>query len=227
MMRCDVVSRRAALVSGAAALLSGCGDGAMTRALRTAYDIAFGDEPANQMTRAQIDAFPYALIEARVGKSVFAVLVLEARVGPDLLWISSDRRYLHTRSWRLVKTAALPTDIASTMFPSEDPLAVGLHRISNAATASRIVDFSDPTRHARVVRSRFEDLGPAPVTIVGRTYRTRLMREVNNVELEDWEYENRYWFDPANGMVWRSIQHVDSSFPPLRISVLMPPAADI
>ncbi len=221
------VSRRAVLVSTAAALLAGCGDSTVLSALKFSYDFALGEEVENPLTRAQIDDNPYARIEVRVGKRVFAVLVLEERAGPDLLWRSADNRILQTRSWRLVKTANLPTDIAGTEFVSPDPLAVGLHHVSSGTQAKRIVDFRDPVRYGRVVRSRFDDLGIRPVTIVGRTYPTRLMREVNHVEVEDWDYENFYWFDPATGIVWRSVQHVDRSFPPLRISVLKPPAADV
>ncbi len=221
------VSRRVVLVSTAAALLPACGDSPVLRALRYGYDIALGDEAENPMTRRQIDDSPYASIELRVGKSVLAVLVLEERVGSDLLWRSGDNRILQTRSWRLVKTANLPTDIAGTEFVSPDPLAVGLQNVSSGTQAKRIVDFRDPGRYGRVVRSRFDDLGSEPISIVGRTYPTRLMREVNHVEVEDWDYENFYWFDPATGAVWRSVQHVDRSFPPFRISVLKPPAADV
>ena len=221
------VSRRAVLVSAAVALLPGCGDSTFVRALKSSYDLTLGKEVENTLTRAQIDENPYARIEVRIGKRVLAVLVLQERAGPDLLWRSADDGILQTRSWRLVKTVSLPTDIAGTEFLSPDPLAEGLHKAASGTRTRRIVDFRDPGRYGRVVTSRFEHLGSAPVTIVGRTYPTRLAREVNHVEVEDWEYENRYWFDPATGIVWRSVQHVDRWFPPLRISVLKPPAANV
>ncbi len=219
------VSRRVALVYAAAALLPACGNSTALRALKFSYDIARGEEVKNPLTRAQIDDNPYAKIEVRVGKRVLAVL--EERVGSDLLWRSADNRILQTRSWRLVKTANLPTDIAGTEFVSRDPLDVGLQNVSSGTQAERIVDFRAPARYGRVVRSRFDDLGSKAISIIGRTYPTRLMREVNHVEVEDWRYENFYWFDPATGIIWRSVQHVDPSFEPLRISVLKPPAADV
>lgn len=221
------VSRRVVLVSAAAALLPGCGDSVALRALKSSYDLTLGKEAENPLTRAQIEEDPYARIEVRIGKRVLAVLVLQERVGPDLLWRSSDDGILQTRSWRLVKTVNLPADIAGTEFLSPDPLAEGLHKTASGTRTKRIVDFRDPGRYGRVVTSRFDHLGSAPVTIVGRTYPTRLVREVNRMEVEGWEYENRYWFDPATGIVWRSVQHVDGSFPPLRISVLKPPAANV
>ncbi len=221
------VSRRVVLASAAAALLPGCGDSTVLRALKFSYDLTLGKEAENPLTRAQIDDNPYAMIEVRLGKHSLAVLVLQERVGTDLLWRAGGDQILQTRSWRLIKTANLPADIAGTEFVSPDPLAAGLHKASSGTQVKRIVDFRDPGRYGRVVTSRFDDLGSAPVTIVGRTYPTRLMRERNHVEVEDWDFENRYWFDPATGAVWRSVQHVDGSFPPLRISVLKPPAANV
>jgi len=221
------VTRRAALISTAALLTAACGERQTGRLFKFAYDRLFGEPKKNPMTRAQIEENPYASIEMRVGPHVLGVLILIQRIGPDLEWRSPDLKYLHTRSWRLVKTAGLPINILRTEFIGSDPVAEGLQYAQSGAEAIRIVDFSNAERFGRVVRSRFQDQGEAPIRIVELDYPTRLMREDNHVEIDDWEFTNYYWYDPATGIVWRSIQHVDPAFDPLEISILKPPATGV
>lgn len=215
------------LAGSIAALTAACGDRAGFRMARLGYDMLFGDAVPNPLSRAQVEAFPYAMLEVRLGKTVVADLVLVRRVGADLQWQSQDRKVIETRSGRLVKTSGLPTDIVRTEFLDEDPVARGLQGLTGATEIKRIVDFSQKGKYGRVVESRLEVVGDDPITILELTYPTRLVRESNRIEAERWEFENLFWFDPSTGVVWRSEQHVGPDFPPLRISLLKPPAANV
>jgi Group 4 capsule polysaccharide lipoprotein gfcB, YjbF len=225
--RAGRISRRAALVAGAAALTAACGEREAFKLARLTYDSIFGKAPENPASREAIEANPYAIVEVRVGSRAVANLILVQRQGDVLQWRSRDLKVIETRSGRLVKTAGLPTDILRTEFISADPVAAGLQKLTAPADVQRIVDFSGTGRYGRLVNSRVEIVGDDPITILGLNYPLRLARERNRVEVEDWEFENRYWYDPATGRVWRSTQYIDPSFPALTISILKPPAADV
>lgn len=221
------LSRRAALVAAVAALTAACGEREAFKLARLTYGSLLGQAPENPATREAIEANPYAVIEVRVGDRAVANLILIKRQNEVLQWRSRDRKVIETRSGRLVKTAGLPTDILRTEFISEDPVATGLHKLTAPVDTQRIVDFSGTGRYGRLVKSHIEIVGDDPITILGLDYPLRLAREHNRIEIEDWEFVNRYWYDPATGHVWRSTQHVDPSFPALTLSILKPPAAGI
>lgn len=221
------LTRRAALLSASAALTAACGDNPTIGAAKQLFNFVTGRGVENPLTREQIEKTPYAMLEVRVGRSTFAVVVLSKRVGPELYWISADRAVIVTRSGRVVKTVGLPVDIVRTAFITEDPVVTGLHRLTGAVEAQRIVDFSSSERYGRLIDSHFEVVGQDPITIVELNYPTRLIRERNVLAVDDWEFENLYWIDPGTGIVWQSVQHVSHEFPPLRIKVLKPPAANV
>ena len=60
------------------------------------------------------------------------------------------------------------------------------------------------------------------MTIAGLDYDLLLVVEENRIEVDDWDFENRYWVDPETGFVWVSEQHVNPDLDPLQISVLKP-----
>jgi hypothetical protein len=221
------VTRRAALVSAAALLTAACGDRESGRMLQLAHGQIFGEPLENPMTREQIEAVPYALLEMRIGRTALANLVLIQRKGQVLQWRTQDLKFVETRSGRLVKTAGLPKNVVNTQFPDGDPVARGLHTLQGPAESLRVVDFDSPDRYGRVIRSRIEILGVQPIAIKDLTYQTWAAREENAEDQTRWKFENLYWFDPNNGFVWRSQQHFDPELPPMVISILKPPAANV
>ena len=222
------MTRRSALLAATAALATACtGDDPRSRAIRMLYRQATGREQESPLTREQIEQKPFAMIEVRIGRTTLAILVLNRREGPDLYWVAANRSLLVTRANRIVRTVGLPVDIVYTHFIAADPVATGLHRLTGPFDLQRVVDYNSSERYGRVIKSTFEVMGDDPIEIVDLKYPTRLIRERCIMDVEDWRFENFYWIDPATGNVWQSVQHISKDFPPLRIRVLKPPAANV
>ncbi|MEE8248447.1 MAG: YjbF family lipoprotein [Alphaproteobacteria bacterium] len=220
-------SRRAFLTLGGAGLLAACDTGYddfQFGAIKRYYDVYFARDEGLPITREQIEKQPYAMIHLRTPGNAGAVLVLARVWGRELHWISADRNIVATLDGRLVRTVGLPENIRETRSLGVDPVASGLHRITAGTKAKRIMDFDDEQRYGRIVTSRYTPIERQKVTIADLTYDLLLVVERNRIAADDWEFENRFWVDPNNGFVWKSLQHVSPRFDPFEIAVLKPAA---
>lgn len=125
-----------------------------------------------------------------------------------------------------MQTAGLQGNLRRTELLAPDPLAeLGGGRLPAAsASLRRLVDLEPPQRYGIMIGSTYEDLGPAAVIIAELEFDTRLIRETNRTREFDWHFENEYWVDPKNGIVWKSRQHIHPDLPPVEIELLKPAA---
>ena len=101
--------------------------------------------------------------------------------------------------------------------------ALGGGRLPAAsARLRRLVDLEPPQRYGVMIGSTYADLGPAAVVIAELEFDTRHIREMNRTREFDWRFENEYWVDPKNGIVWKSRQHIHPDLPPVEIDLLKP-----
>ena len=189
-----------------------------------ALKLAVRGPPDPRIRRAAITKLPYATITAKIGKGPRAMLVLARYDGPDLHWISSDRVVIVTRHGRVVKTAGFPEDLKDTRAFREDPVASGLHRIERPLKFVRYLDLDRDRRYALPIHSTFETVGKERIRIVEIEFETVLVRERNQAQTINWDFENLYWADVFDGFAWKSRQHIARSLPPVDIEVLKPAA---
>ncbi len=218
-------SRRQFLGLAGVGLLAGCGSGAQGlwfNSLKDFYNVAVAPDPGIPLAREQIEKQPFAMIAVKTGRRGAAIMVLAFNRGGELNWHSRDKAVVATRGGRIVRTVGLPENIRETRPLDPDPAVAGLHRVVAGARARRIVDFDGHERFGRVVEARYRPMGRERVEIAGLTYDLLLVVEENRIEVDDWEFENRFWVDPGTGFVWRSEQHVSPEFDPFVVSVLKP-----
>lgn len=203
--------------------LSGCGESAM-RDVGTAFRYLTTGIPDVPITRAGINKLPYATISAKIGRrGPRSILVLWTDNDGDLMWLSADDAGIITRDGRVIQTVGLPSTIRHTAFSGTDPVSGGLHRISNAATISREVEFAVGDRIETVqIDSRFVVEGLRKIVIAEIEFDTILIKEFNRSLTTNWSFENFYWVDPVDGFVWQSTQTISRDFGPIAISVLKP-----
>ena len=216
--------RRRFIAFGAAALATGCQASPLLRNFReTARFLAFG-HPDVEITRQLVDRIPYASISAKVGRGPRSLLILGRRERRDLHWLSADRATVVTRHGRVVATAGFPENIRATHSSGEDPLGGSPHRLARAVGFSRTVDIDKGNRYGLPIESTLTPLGAARIEIVDLELETVLVEEANSARAVNWSFRNYYWIDRLDGFVWKSVQHIARSFPPIEIEVLKPAA---
>ena len=212
------------MATGGAFLTSGCG---VKPVLRNVYDAArflTVGMPDVEITRAIVDQSPYASISAKVGKGPRSLLILGRYDGNDLHWLSADNATVVTRGGRVVKTSGFPENIKATQYLDADPVARQLHLSDAPRGFSRSVDIDADNRYGLVLDSEFEKRGEIEITIAELNLRTVLVEEVNKARTINWNFSNYYWVDVFDGFVWKSIQYITRSFPPIEIEILKPAA---
>lgn len=206
--------------------LFGCGVGdlSLDKDLRTTFSYLINGMPDAPITRELVNTLPYASIAAKIGRrGPRGLLVLWRETTRDLLWLSVDNVAIVTRGGRVVQTAGLPYTIRGTKLLSSDPVDHKLHQIPSDTSFVREIDLVDgDTVNTVQIQSRFKVLGPRQIQITGLEFDTILVEELNQARRLNWTFTNRYWVDPADGFVWRSIQTIAREFGAIEIEVLKP-----
>lgn len=187
----------------AALLLGGCSDWARGVA-ETARRVV---HPSPELpTSAQVMARPYFQMQVDQGRHS-AVLVLGNIDGEREAWYSHDGVILFLRHGVLVKSWGLaPGNLDATALPADSPFVTGLQRLTGTVSSTRRVDLSPGYRYGV---SLVSELSPGPlesVQVLGQSHQLRRIDEhVRAVGLH-WQADNRYWVDPADGLVWKTRQ---------------------
>ena len=210
------------LLAGACLALASCSESQVYPNLVRALGYAVNGLPDTPVDRSAIANSPYAFIAGKIGRGPRSVLVLWREENDDLHWLSADNVAIVTRFGRVVKTAGLPQELASTEFLGTDPI-IAVARSGDPSTVERLMDFRRGNRlTSTTVTSTLTALGVEHISIDGLTFETRVVREDNNAIGSSWSFTNYYWVDPVDPIVWRSVQHVSKTFPPLTLEMLKP-----
>jgi hypothetical protein len=218
------LSRRSVLLGTLGIGLAGCGESRTAANLMGAIRFATLGLPDVELDRASISKLPYASISAKIGQGPRSLLILWRRERDDLHWLSADGAAFVTRHGRVVKTAGLPDNIGETIALTDDPLAVGLNLPDTPTLHLRKIDLATQLLYGLNVTSRFDFVGEETLTIVDREFNTLRFTEHNQVSSLNWNFENTFWVDPHDGKIWKSIQHLSRTFPPIQIEMLKPAA---
>ncbi|MCX7515278.1 YjbF family lipoprotein [Frateuria hangzhouensis] len=202
----------------AALLLGGCSDWARGVA-ETARRVA---HPSPELpTREEVLARPYFQMRVDQGRHS-AVLVLGNVDGDREAWYSGDGVIVFLRHGLLVKSSGMGWgDLVGTSLPAGSPFLAGLQRLEAPVVGARVVDLSPGYRYGVRVESR---LSPGPmesVQILGEAHELRRIDEHVSAAGLDWQADNRYWVDPADGLVWKTRQTLPDG-PTLTLTMLRP-----
>lgn len=194
---------RCSLVLAAALLLGGCSDWARSVA-ETARRVA---KPSPDLpTPAQVLARPYFQLQVDQGRQS-VVLVLGNVDGDREAWYSHNGVILFVRHGVLVKTFGLAqANLDATALPAGSPFLDGLQKLTVPVTANRQVDLSPGYRYGVTLVSELVPGGLETVQILGQPRQLRRIDEHVHSGALHWHADNRYWVDPADGLVWKTRQ---------------------
>jgi len=218
------LSRRNFVLCGLTAAVTGCSELPLVSNAYSALRLATFGLPDSHIDRALVSQIPYASISAKVGKGPKSLLILGRKEGDKLHWISADRAVLVTRHGRVVRTAGFPENLRNTTQEFGDPVNKQLHNLQNSVISTRQIDLDLGLHYGIPIRSKFERIGDREITISELRVKTVLIRERNFASTVNWDFTNYYWVDAFDGFVWKSVQHIARSFPPVSIEILKPAA---
>jgi hypothetical protein len=207
-----------ALAAGAfAAGCSTVGGGDIASIYQLAKTSWSGDQKVSLEEAASV---PYASMGLRVGHSNQVMIILASDQNGEQLWTSSARIAITTLNGRIIRTAGLGHNLAGYQeqhtVPSE----------ADHEAVRWLADFPELDLYSVSISCERQNRGEETIMILGQAIRTRRIDEscaVTNHGL-DWSFHNTYWTDPASGLVWRSIQHVNPKLDVIETEMLRPPA---
>lgn len=210
------ILKRMAAVGLLAAGLAGCT--AMDNTSFETLGLAIGGlEPSISMADVNSVRGPALLVE--FGQAD-ALMVLGGLQGGYVRW-TGITEHLTTDHGRLVQSAGLPTDIIAPLLV-DDPFITGLHRLADGLEVSRQVDYPALYQTGLVQTARYQRGPLESLEIMGQKRELQRIDERVEIPVLGYRALNRYWVDPDDGMVYRSVQHVAPNLPPLRLTLLKP-----
>lgn len=178
------------------------------------------------VSRVDVASIPYATMLAKIGKESLRKITLGRVDEDEKYWYSANKTVIVTRSGRVIKTAGLPKNLIKTRFLGTDPLVniskLQIKKTENGKSARRLVDMAPPDNYGVVIDSVIESAGAREIEIAELRFDTELFVERCRAATLDWAFENQFWVDRKDGIVWKSIQHIHPDLPALELQLLRP-----
>jgi hypothetical protein len=214
--------RRTAPVVAAVLLLGGCGGtnifGGDAGSIYTVVVNMWGGGD-KKVTLEEAAAVPYASMGVRLGSSRETMIILAGDSGGQRLWTSAAGIAITTKDGRIVRTAGLAHNLGG-YGPGADTIGKdGVRSLHWQA------DFPDLKLYSVSIVCRERPARDETIVILGKDIHTLRIDESCSAEGSslDWSFDNTYWLDPSNGLVWRSIQHVHPQLDSIETEILRPP----
>jgi hypothetical protein len=161
----------------------------------------------NEPTAAQVDAIPYAQLEAKTAQG-HAVLILGYVDGSREAWYGKQSVVVFTEYGRVVQTTGLAMNLDGVHLPVNDPFARGLQTLTAPLDYERTEDWSPGYRYGVTIEARLIPLGHSEITILGKTHHIVRVDEQIRASAAGFHAVNHYWVDANDGFIWKSEQHV-------------------
>lgn len=187
-------------------LLSACGETPTAEALRMAIEPA---APAAEAAPAQ----GMALV---LGGPRQAVLAPAGGGVARQLWRAPGHIALQTEGARVVATAGFAQSVMATRLDGPDPLDDPRALVGREAQARRTVDLAGADRDPASMRFGLT----LDCVLRGQAEAVWILVEERCGGAAS--FTNRFWADPANGVVWRSEQWAGDAIAPLSLQLRAP-----
>lgn len=213
------MQRRALLLGLGGLALSACAPSSSMLRVYEAYRGLKNAKENYPVSRAEVEANPYALIGAQVTDGLKGLLVLRKQESGLDTWESSNGVVIVTRAGRLIRTVGFPQDqIASVVVQGEDPLGQPLDP-SRIYRFTRQLDLS-PDLFGLTAEHELHYLRDETVVIMELSYNLALWEERVRIAEQRSRYVQRHGCDPKSGQIWQSTQQLGAQ--QLTIDLLKP-----
>lgn len=204
-------------------ILSGCSE--RTSMAMEMINVAMGNDESANVSRADIEALPYASLYGRIGRAPRAFVILARQQDNRDHWITANYTAIVTEHGRLVETARLPVNLRETRFLQPDPLAfMNLRQPPPRKRYARSIDVGPDLAYDLLLQCTWTNAGDEVLSIESQSIATRRWDEQCEAQGRDWTFQNSFWVAMDTGVVWQSVQHFSPAHDPLEVQILKPPA---
>ncbi|MEY2149722.1 YjbF family lipoprotein [Rhodanobacter sp. 115] len=158
-------------------------------------------------TAAEVAARPYYQMQASTREG-HAVLILGNVDGAREDWYGSHGVVVFLKHGQVVQTAGLSQNLDGLHQSPDNPFARGLQHLNGPLDYVRHEDWSPGYRYDVVVQARLVPAGTEQLTILGQTHTVLRVDEHLSAPAAHYRATNRYWVDPVDGFIWKSVQQV-------------------
>ncbi len=229
MTTCFSRAALAALALGGLSACSSSGDtgfGQTGEVLYTIIDAAlFSEETAassGKTMRQMVEERPYASIGVTIDHNPQFLFLLANQSADGDMYTLGYQVSLVLRDGRVVRTQGLARDVLGGRWEGEDIIRTAM-RSGAPAKGVRYFEsneFGVKSLKAECVATPVKD---ETITIIGRSFVARYVKEDCVAPALKWRYENHFWLTPEDGRIWLSIQNVHPEVNPLIIETFRPP----
>ncbi len=200
------MSRRFALPCLWLALSTLAGCSALGGSVADTVRLAVAQHSSQLPSAAEVAAKPYYQMYAST-RSGQAVLILGNLDGEREAWYGKGDVVLFLRHGQVVASSGLASNLEGLRLPADNSFARGLQHLATPVEFNANMDWSG-YRYGVAVHVRLVPMGATRLEILGQSRDVLRVDEILDAPAARWHAVNRYWVDPASGLVWKSEQHL-------------------
>ena len=176
------------------------------------------------ITRDVVENIPYASALIKIGKGTQGLVILERIENNNYLWVSKDSVYIVTKDGRIERSIGLLNNL--TKITSIDQSFKELLTKQTPVTEYySYYSFEQPLLLDLKVSISIAIKGIQEIEILGEKKKVILIEENISSELIGWKGKNKFWVDPDDYFVWKSVQNISPKLPKFTFQVTKRPAS--
>ena len=180
--------------------------------------------PDLNITREIVENIPYASALLKIGKGTQGLVILATVENNNYAWVSKDNVYIVTKDGRIVRSLNLLNNL--TKITSINQSFEDLITKPNPVTEYySYYSFEKPLLLNLKVNVSITNKGVQEIEILGKRMKLILIEENITSELIGWKEKNKFWVDPNDYFVWKSIQNISPKLPTFIVEVTKRPAS--
>ena len=192
------------------------------KAFETIRGVIFG-QPEYEITRDLVENIPYASAKLKIGKGAAGLVILESVKNNQYTWVSADKIFVVVKDGRIIRTLGLFNNITSYESPKQtfkQLIEENNHFLDYFAYYS----FDEPFLLDLKTQNHLSNRGLENVSILGVERNLYLIEEDISNDYIGWKVKNKFWVDPEDFFVWKSIQHISPKLPEFIFEVTKKPS---
>jgi|TARA_A100000164_G_C21831289_1_gene735440 hypothetical protein len=197
-------------------LLNSCSSLSLYRELADNFSLLF-NEPVD-LPLNEIDSIPYASIQARIGRSQNALIVLEDVQDNTLKWTSSNLVKIYTINGYVVKLTGLENELDKIDLDPYHPAYLGNFDLKENSEFTSFYTFNNPKLFRLPVKTSFKYLGEVEIILREKKKKVRYFEEKSLKNLISWDFTNKFWVD-EKGYIVKSEQIFTPKNPEIHIKL--------
>ena len=173
---------------------------------------AISGYPDYEITKELVEGIPYSSAKFKIGKGAAGLVILESASNKKLTWVSADKIYLIVEDGRIIRTLGLFNNLTSYESPKQTFKEL-IEKDNPILDYFVYYSYDKPLLLALRTHVHLSNKGLQSIDILGETKSLILIEEKISNDYIGWKELNRYWVDPKDFFVWKSIQHISPKLP--------------